>query len=849
MKPARILLWSLALTALVWFFFSWPLPRYVASGIPSSATNIEKGHVRRMYQGDHLQVLYTFWLTSDIIAGKTPFASNPYEFNKGNDTDRRVMRGDELPFSLLFTVVCWLFGRALAWNTVQFASLWLTFLCTWLLTRRYVREPAPAALAALVSIALPYRWTAMAGGSPMGYAMAWIPLMFLGIDMLIREGRLWGSLLASAAIFFAYWNDVHVLFFTLMILPCWGVLALIHGMEWGNWRRWLRVAVLGTPIAAMVMTVAALGEVKRVALKDTIVGRTRELREVMLFSPEPGGLLHWHSLGQDSVMYMGYVLPLILLIGLAAGVCLLLRKTRQHGRDVVVLLLLVAGTVVVIALALGLRGPHDAQLMLLARKYIPPYAMIRQPTKILCVLPPLLAVAIALSLNLLRHAGTLQMLPRILTVLLPVLLTLEYNLQVRLSICLVDKEQAAYRAVAEDARERRREEPHVLVLPLWPGDSSWASLYEHYVSLYRIRMINGYEAGVPKSYIKEVFGPLCSANVGLLTDAQLDNLRRRNIHYILLHEDAFPEKVSYFPVGFTLKRLLNHPRLQLLKQDRNVWAFAILDKPFEQPPQAANWTLFFPVMHFEMEWGAGSNAVIGTDAAAAGARFVTLGADGSTAVVPPFEHQKTAGASILLRQRGHGSLLGRLRFDDGRTNAVTVDCDSADWEWTEIPVGEPRDSSRVGLEFARAAGSVDLDMISLAGGTLPRLAPGESFALPAPLFFHAGYTDLAADCVRLRKDYEPAEAIFYGPKLPLFEAGEYRIGVDVESQAPAGTPLGRYFLETEKMRTEDTAVVAGRPDDGRPWSVAKGALPFTLRFVYFRNADVAIRKVTVTRVK
>jgi len=50
-------------------------------------------------------------------------------------------------------------------------------------------------------------------------------------------------------------------------------------------------------------------------------------------------------------------------------------------------------------------------------------------------------------------------------------------------------------------------------------------------------------------------------------------------------------------VAFTLRRLLEHPRLKLLRQAENVWAFKIVEPAAAgtgSPKVPADWTLFFP---------------------------------------------------------------------------------------------------------------------------------------------------------------------------------------------------------------------------------------------------------------
>ena len=77
MKSMRILLLSLVITTIVWMIFSWPLPRFFASGVPASSCNVERGGVRRMMAGDHLQMIYNYWLVSDYVYGKHPLVPQP----------------------------------------------------------------------------------------------------------------------------------------------------------------------------------------------------------------------------------------------------------------------------------------------------------------------------------------------------------------------------------------------------------------------------------------------------------------------------------------------------------------------------------------------------------------------------------------------------------------------------------------------------------------------------------------------------------------------------------------------------------------------------------------------------
>ena len=123
---------------------SWPTVRHLSDGIPSTSTNIDKYSSRQIIQGDHLQLLYFYWLFSDMVNGKTPWFHNLYEFNTGDDAARYNVGNYNIPFSLIYVFWNFFGTTAFAWNMLSITTIWLTYLLTWMLTRRYVPDK-PAA--------------------------------------------------------------------------------------------------------------------------------------------------------------------------------------------------------------------------------------------------------------------------------------------------------------------------------------------------------------------------------------------------------------------------------------------------------------------------------------------------------------------------------------------------------------------------------------------------------------------------------------------------------------------------------------------------------------------------------
>ncbi len=857
MKIKHMLLISFFVTLIAGAVFTWPLPRYLFSGIPASSTNVEKGNVRRMIEGDHLQMLYNYWIFSDMLTGQTPFWHNIYEFNTGDDSARKYIGPDLLPYSLVFTAGYLIGNRAFAWNLLCFTSVWMSYFLCWLLVRRYTRESFASALGALLILYLPYRWASLLGGSPTGISMLLVPLLFLGIDLAVRDGRLIGGVLAGCAMIIASWNDAHIFFMGMLAAPGWCLIAFIkkENMRWLCWKDWFHMALALLPFALIAgyPVIQSQLAVSGGAIESTTIEDGRSMREVGLFSPRPEGLFDWIASGHENSIFIGWLIPGLLVLGLVLMLWAALRRPRRFLPDALIYLLLLLGSALLIILALGVNGPENGRWFNVCRHYIPHYDMIRQPAKIYSLFPPLLAILSALALHRVLELNA-RFRPALHALALAFMLTtgIVCALQVRTTVCLLDDRQGAYAAVADDARAAGKE-PRALVIPLWPGDSAWSSLYEHYVSLYRIRMVNGYLPVVPLDYVNNVAIFHEFSNVAIIPPAQWDDLRRRGIDYLLFHEDAFPEQVSNFPAAFTLRNLLLNPRLELLKQDGNVWAFKMLDTPrpaVTPPPALASWNIFFPTCNcsWEAEWGRTEPSVEPIrEPSASGEVYLPL-KQGDTLQMHAFAHCEAPAAALLIRVRGNGTLRADMLLDEQRNLASEHPIHSADWQWLRIPAEPLAGSKLLQPSFTATTGNVDLDAVISFAGFLPDLsAPGSVWTIPAPLFFRAGYTDLENNTIVLRPDYQSDGGdwgIFYGPKLPI-PAGTYDITFRFKTDAPAGTPLGSFRLVQERFESERFPVTAGSPATARV--TLPNNLPVKLSFNYARTAPLAINAVEFTR--
>jgi hypothetical protein len=855
MKTCRLLIVTLSAAALLYAWLSWPLPLHFTTGIPAAAHPTPSG-VQPMIPGDHLQLLYHFQLVGDMLTGDIKPFYNLYEFNIGDDSERFMPGSYYFPFSILYAAGDALAGPAGGWNLASLISIWLTLFFTWLLARRFTGNRWIAALATLVGLCLPFRWINLFGGSPAGFAMAWPPAIWLGVDLAIRQRRVSGGFLAGLGVLMACWCDTHVFFFSVLAIPFWCLIAVIMDNTFTRPRpQYLRIILALLPL--VVLTLASLAFpafLKWITIRVTgtppeataITGRT--LREIQLYSPPLRGLFDGRIGGLSEHIFIGLSLPLLIGLGGLAWCIRACKGWQARWRRPVAWLLLCCMIALVCLLAAGVYGIGDGAVLQFFRRIIPPYRMIRQPAKIFTLMPSLLTVAITLAGGALFFpSGQARRWGTALFILLAATAICEYGRRINLTISLLSPDQAAYAAVADDAADRGHP-AHALVLPLWPGDSHYTSIYQFYAANHNLRMVNGYRPFFRRNYLTNVFERLVSANQGWITDDQLAHLDSMGVEYILLHEDLFPEKVSPFPVGATLQNLLRHPQLQLLHQDQSVWAFAI------RPPDGAgaayqpDWDVFGSTRRWGAEKIRSANTHKTQDQADSERKYLAL-EKGDAWIQTP--HIWTWGAPDLrwlVRTRGHGLLQSKAIIHETALPLDDLAIDSADWRWQAVPADVVNGYAPLSLNLEWQGGAVEIDTILLTAGrwdTEPDV--GETISIPAPCFFHAGYINPASDSVILRRERDPQALIFYGPKLPL-TPGRYRAELHYSSVAPSGTPTGQFNI---RQRSTDpiywTPVFAGHPATAE--FDLPDNFPFHLELLFNGQADLKIHRVDFTRLK
>ncbi len=601
-----ILLISIA--SALYFYFMAPIGKYFSNGIPYTSYSFgieqpEKGKniATELVQGDHLQLQYHFNLFSKMFKGDIPAFHNIYEFNTGSDADRKIIDPYYIPFSFTYAIAQFFSTDAFAWNFSQLLSAICSFVFLYLLVRRFANKATmqiTCLAIAIIAMCVPYRWVNLAAGSPTGFGMGLVPGVFLGIDLAIRGKRLWGGILAGALIFLLYCTDLHCFVFSVLATPGFCIVSWLY--KAANWKEliptkkdciYLIKNLIAIPIAGLCAMIFALR--LRASYTTTDVAGGRTLAELKINSPVIDSLVDY-SVNCHGAMHfnIGWVLASLILVSgtitISAFVFYIIKQNKVSSSPcskeanvsnrliaITTALLLCIAICAAIALALGTNGPVDGLPLRVIRKIIPPYQMIRQPVKIFCLLPTLLAPLLILvwdcfKYTKLQYAKGMILFP---IVLLSLIFARE-GMWCGISL-LPEKRQEAYKAAVEEANTLNKT-PRALILPIWPGDSSWSSIYEYHAMRNELRMLNGYSPVKSFDYLDDVFSRYETVTQGILSEQNRASLKEKHKSTaIIIHENAFPDKVSPLPVGYTLKQFIKNPQLKFLKHERDAWSFSL----------------------------------------------------------------------------------------------------------------------------------------------------------------------------------------------------------------------------------------------------------------------------------
>jgi len=436
----------------------WPATGHFGSHFAARAEAIDG----EASVGDHLQAVYHLWLVGHQLEhGRAPWL-DPYTFRP--ESSPRVNFGG-WPFGLPYWPLEAAFGAVAGWNVL----LLLTYLTAGGFAFLWLRElalPRGAALAGGLAFELaPYR-VAQSAGHLRGMIAILLPLALWAFERS-RHGSRWWLAAAGAAIASIPFSDLHL---ALGAVPFFLFYVLCRSRE--PW------TVAGA-LAGVALAVGAALLVSRLAISGSIASGGRSLREVSAYSADGLDLLSRHRRhGPESFVFLGWLTPLLALLGLAAVL-----RARRFG----LALALAVGAVVPILIALGTHFPLYATIW----HHFPPLRYPRVPERQMPVACLALAALVAFAVAWIRRrAGHLVTLCY-LGVLVAVFLDLRLGVTVY-RVARADGSNAAYAALTPQPEGR------LLELPVLHPGVNHGSLYLYYDMQAQRERPGGYSTLAPK---------------------------------------------------------------------------------------------------------------------------------------------------------------------------------------------------------------------------------------------------------------------------------------------------------------------------------------------------------------
>ena len=842
--PKSILLLLLTCVGSLLLFLSWtaPLSQHWTTGIPSSASNLEEPAWRTGIAGDHLQLLYHFDLAGDMVNGKIPWFTNPYEFNTGDDAARFRPGAYFAPMSLVYASLRGFIGQAAAWNTTLWISVWMSALFGYLWFRSMGASTLAATPGLLLLLAAPFRWGSLLGGSPAGIALMWVPYFLWRLDKGLTTPRIRDGFLIGIGLVLLFWGDLQVFYVTSLTAPFFVLLTV--GWKWDHikriWKGWWKLA----PGGGICLGFIGLFYLWRKSfLSASLMSEGRTWHELAIFSPRPISLVEARP-GPGETVYVG--IAIFLLLGSAFLALLTLTTMNKRDRDwcKAATGLLAAGVLLfAISVALGTYGPRGGWAIQFVRERIPYFVMIRQSFKVFAIVPAVMAWMLTAGLILgyprlqkvHNHLG-----PWVCTIL-SVLVFWNYAPHIHATVSLLPSPDPAYDIVARDAANRGIENPRILVIPLWPGDSAETSVPMHLAQHYGLRMVNGYSPVVSEEYFNETFRGLESMNQGHFTAEQMALLKEMGVEHILVHEDRFPEKVSPFPITSTLDNFYVHNHLNPLAQSESVHAFRIQEIYAHAKSFAKQTSLLIPARRYEAERLENVPAEqVQPEEYTQGGSFVRL-QNGPLLKTQPARVVPDPENHWYVRVRGQGTLhSATLPTETEFTGSTTQVVSSENWTWIKIPMQTGEDFVPYQLNLKVAEGEVDVDVVVLSGTQNLLSIPQEGIRIPASRFFHAGFMNRETGSVTMRPTHEPANVIWYGPLLPL-EPGTYTFRLHHKTQA-VGT-VGEVRSGFHREAPVHIVPVSGEVTEWT-WEVPASKL-WRVEFFYNRSAPIELLSLEI----
>ncbi len=566
--------------------YSWPLAANMFDTIPYVLDPTPNYSKIKLVQGDHLQFYYHLGLLKEAVLGRIDWFTNPYEFATEYQQARFASYFTPLSFLYLpFTII----SLPFAYNTFILISFGLSGLAMYLWAKDLTGSRVSALVAGVVFDFIPIRMAEIYGGHPSGFALCLFPLTLFFFDRAILRLSLGYSAMAGlslATLSFEYMYFSYYLLMFLMAYIPWRLAP--YALKWkregmsGGGAEIRRLLVAGVPFALGALAgIGWMFHFKKVMVEKGTFAAGRNLDLVSGFSPALSAL--WNPAHNGFIVYLGF--PLIAAFGVAAA--MFTSKARWPGRGDV--LFFFSCFFVSYILAFGTTLDSYIPVYTIFYKFFPYFSFSRFPAKIMVIVITMSAALVAYAISFAARAKKGKTLIRVACAALIVLTAYDYHPKRNIGLCVMHEQSEAFRYISDNADGK-----YVLNIPVWPGESSWGSIYEYYAIQSKVPTINGYSPVVSKEYVNNVFWPLFVMNGGDVTAKHIKLLEKLNVGFVVFHEEAYPFKVSAFPSYYALSKLVGSGYLELVKKEEPLWVF----KPVKNPRRTPKTEITSPLAFF-----------------------------------------------------------------------------------------------------------------------------------------------------------------------------------------------------------------------------------------------------------
>jgi len=363
-----------------------------------------------------------------------------------------------LLISILFVLMA-PFGTVFAFNALILLSITLSGFMAFLLARLYTDRIIPSLLAGIIYSCFPFALAQILGGHTNGFVLFLVPFILWCFEKGFSTGKKRYFLISAFGFACFAFIEYHLLYYICLLTPPFFLVRMATIRP--GWKRFFEFAVALS--VAVGIGVFIMLFIKHYEISGSIREGGVSLREINLYTPTWQQLFFRIDRGMEKFIYLGFI-PL--------GAALLSFLIFGWRRP---LFWLYAGSLGVFGLLC--LGPSIDQTIPLYRylyDHLPYFSLSRLPGRMIVFVALATAILIALGCARLKKGS-------LVAFILLVIIAIDYFPRSAVGITLLPPKSKVYEFVKENSGDK-----NLFCLPIWPGDTSWSSIYLYYVTQTKV---------------------------------------------------------------------------------------------------------------------------------------------------------------------------------------------------------------------------------------------------------------------------------------------------------------------------------------------------------------------------